>query len=369
MPKISVITPVYNGEKYIVQAMDSLLAQTYTDWESIIIDDGSNDSTPRILQQYTDPRIRIIRQQNAGEAGARNTGLLHATGEYIAYLDADDYYTPNALADLTDFLDKHPEYGMAYSNGRICDSDGNFIMTLTDIRPGIFTGNVLNQVVVSSNLVTVPTCTMTRRSVICELGLQFDRKRGLGTDWDFWIHLAAHAQFGYLDRMTCTYRVHRQNITRTTNFEKRKQDQIYGRLKVMKAAWFGNLSDQAKDRFFYDLLINLAAGDPQTQKEILNSEQFKALPDYMKVHLLHMTGIDVLEHDHDTNHARQHLEAAHQIHPNNQKIRLILLSLNVGRWFTLTIIKSSRFVRQLYISLTSTNYTRARKLRKYFGLR
>lgn len=369
MPKVSVITPVYNGEKYIKTAIDSLLAQSFQDWESIIVDDGSSDATPHILQQYGDARIHVIHQQNGGEATARNTGLAHACGEYVAFLDADDYYLPTALADLAEYLDQHPEFSVIYSNGQICDSDGNAFMTLTEIRPGIYTGNILEQVVVSSSVVTVPICTMTRRSAICDHGIEFDRNLVIGPDWDFWIQLAAHVGFGYLDRLTCTYRVHNKNITRTINIKKRKHDQIYGRLKVMKADWFAGLSDMAKDRFFYDLLINLATGDPQTQLGILHSQQVAALPDYIKVHLWHMTGIDVLKNDPDPSHARQYLQEALKIDPNNRKIRLILGGLRIGRWFTLGLINAWHFLRHIIKSVTSLNYTRSRKLQKYFGLR
>ena len=93
--------PVYNGELFIEQALDSLLAQSFQDWELIIVDDGSTDSTPFILNRYAvDPRIRVIRQNNAGEAGARNTGLDNMKGEYMAFLDADDIYLPSALSDF-----------------------------------------------------------------------------------------------------------------------------------------------------------------------------------------------------------------------------------------------------------------------------
>src|SRR5678816_1429776 len=104
MPKVSVITPVYNGQSYIDTAINGLLSQTLQDWELIVVDDGSTDSTPQILEKFTDQRIRIIKQQNGGEARARNVGLHNVTGEYVAFLDADDFYFPTALEELSAFL-------------------------------------------------------------------------------------------------------------------------------------------------------------------------------------------------------------------------------------------------------------------------
>ncbi len=243
MPKISVIMPVYNGELFVGQAIDSLLSQTFQDWELIVVDDGSTDGTSQILGQYTDSRIRIIRQKNRGEAGARNTGLDHMSGEYMAFLDADDLYLPNALSDMNSYLDQHPQYGSVFSDGHICDHQGNELMHLTDIRPGIFTGKILDPVVISSSVISVPVCTMTRVSSIRDHALHFDEKDNLiGTDWDFWIRLAVHVEFGYLDKLTCKYRIHETNITRVYGSEKRRKDYIYCRMKIINSNWFNKLS-------------------------------------------------------------------------------------------------------------------------------
>ena len=105
--KFSVIVPVYKVEKYLRDCIDSILNQTFTDFELILVDDGSPDSCPEICDGYAqaDARVRVIHQKNMGQAGARNTGLLHATGEYICFVDSDDYLSHNkvlqTLADKT----------------------------------------------------------------------------------------------------------------------------------------------------------------------------------------------------------------------------------------------------------------------------
>src|SRR4028118_491035 len=103
MKKVSVIIPVYQVEKYIAAAVQSVLEQTYKDFELLIIDDGSTDRSLEICQQFSDPRIKIIRQQNQGVCAARNTGIRHAQTEYLAFLDGDDLWLPTKL-------EKHVEH-------------------------------------------------------------------------------------------------------------------------------------------------------------------------------------------------------------------------------------------------------------------
>ncbi|WP_417608766.1 glycosyltransferase family 2 protein [Parasphingorhabdus sp.] len=123
-PSISVIMPVYNVEQYVPAAVDSVLAQTFTDFELIIVDDGGTDMSVEICASYDDPRIRIISQANRGLAGARNTGILEARGEYIALLDSDDSWDRDKLALHKIHLDNNPQVGVSYSGSRFIDADG-----------------------------------------------------------------------------------------------------------------------------------------------------------------------------------------------------------------------------------------------------
>src|SRR3990172_7899939 len=115
---VSVMMPAYNAGRYIAQSIESVLAQEYSNWELIIVNDGSSDKTPQIAARYTgDPRIKLVHQANGGEAAARNTALQHMRGDYVSFLDADDLYFPDALSNLSRFLDTHPEYGVVFSDG------------------------------------------------------------------------------------------------------------------------------------------------------------------------------------------------------------------------------------------------------------
>ena len=107
MARVSVIIPVFNVEKYIKECIDSVINQTLTDIEIICVDDGSTDNSLNLLKQYSDTRIKIISQENKGLAAARNEGVKHATGEYIAFLDSDDFLNYSALEKLYNLADKH----------------------------------------------------------------------------------------------------------------------------------------------------------------------------------------------------------------------------------------------------------------------
>ena len=125
MKKVSVIIPVYKVEKYIAATVQSVLEQTYQNLELLIVDDGSPDRSIEICQRFIDPRIKIIRQENRGVAAARNAGIRHAQGEYLAFLDADDLWSPEKLAKHVEHLAKSPDVGVSFSRSAFIDEEGN----------------------------------------------------------------------------------------------------------------------------------------------------------------------------------------------------------------------------------------------------
>ena len=127
--EITVLMPVYNGEKYLREAIDSVLSQTFSDFEFLIINDGSTDSTEEIIKSYTDPRIKLISQKNGGVSAALNTGLKNANGKYIARFDADDICFPNRLQVQYEFLIKNPDYILVGSDAEYMTEEGEYIFT------------------------------------------------------------------------------------------------------------------------------------------------------------------------------------------------------------------------------------------------
>lgn len=124
MKLVSVIVPVYNVENYIAQTIESVLNQTYSHFELLIIDDESPDRSLEICRQFSDPRIKIIGQKNRGLAGARNTGIRHARGEYLAFLDSDDLWLPEKLAQHIKHLETSPQVGVSFSRSEFIDGQG-----------------------------------------------------------------------------------------------------------------------------------------------------------------------------------------------------------------------------------------------------
>ena len=136
MPQVSIITPCYNASRFISQTIDSVLTQTFTDWEMIIVDDGSKDDSSDIVEKYVkkDSRIRLIQQPNGGSANARNHGIREATGRYIALLDADDLWLPQFLEKQIEFM-KEKNAICVYSSYKRIDENSNEILKPLICRP------------------------------------------------------------------------------------------------------------------------------------------------------------------------------------------------------------------------------------------
>ena len=126
-PRVSVVMPVFNVAPYVAEAVQSVLDQTFTDFELVIVDDGGTDNSIAICQTFDDPRIRIVHQQNRGLAGARHTGIAQRRGDLIALLDSDDRWRPEKLMLHVIHLDADTSVGVSYSGSRFIDADGHVL--------------------------------------------------------------------------------------------------------------------------------------------------------------------------------------------------------------------------------------------------
>ena len=194
-PLVSIIIPAYNAEKYIQRALESALAQTYKDIEIIVIDDGSTDKTAEIIKTYQDPRIIYIFQKNQGQGPARNNGIKKSQGEYITFLDADDYYFPEKVEKQVRFLENHPEYQAVYCNALHFYSDNP---TVIFKKKGNFhSGDIFKDLLESSYI--NPNTIMIYRKVLDKAGL-FNENRYYPEDWELWLRISRTGfRFGYLD--------------------------------------------------------------------------------------------------------------------------------------------------------------------------
>jgi glycosyltransferase involved in cell wall biosynthesis len=202
MPLISVITPVYNGEKTIKETIESVLNQTFQDFELIVINDGSQDATVEIVKQVEDSRLKLFSYPNAGQATSRNRGVSQAVGKYIAFLDADDLWTADKLDAQLQTLQANPQAAVAYSWTNCIDESsqflrrGSYITAIGDVYAKLLLINFLEN---GSN-------PLIRAEALAEVG-EFDASLTPAEDWDMWLRLAAHYQFVVVPSPQVLYRV------------------------------------------------------------------------------------------------------------------------------------------------------------------
>ncbi len=199
LPKVSVIMPAYNHGRYIGEAIQSVLNQTYADWELMIVNDGSTDSTADAVARFDDRRIHYIFQTNKGVSEARNVAIGASSGEYLAFLDADDLFHPWNLETQVAHLDRNPEIGLTYVSRTEIDQDGN---PLRFHRPPLKT--TLKELILGFPF--CPSDFMIRRSWIERVG-SFNRCYVINEDRDFFLRLAlAGCQFAGTDRFLACHR-------------------------------------------------------------------------------------------------------------------------------------------------------------------
>lgn len=208
MSTVSVIIPAYNQADYLAPAVQSALDQTHADVEVIIVDDGSTDHTSQVAQSFTDPRVCYVYQVNRGLSGARNTGIRHATGRYLTYLDSDDLFLPEKIAILLAEIERHPRSGFVAGQAVPIDEEGQSIGKLFDKGlpvhlPDLLLGNPLH---VGSVLVS--------RDWQERVGF-FDETLRSYEDWDMWLRLAlAGCPMACVAQPVSLYRFHRHQMTR-----------------------------------------------------------------------------------------------------------------------------------------------------------
>lgn len=280
--------PAYNAERYIGQAIESVLAQSYRYWELVIVDDGSTDRTADITRRYTDPRIKLIHQANGGEASARNTALGNMNGEFLAFLDSDDLFLPHHLESTVGYLSGHDEMDGVYTDGYYIDQAENRLQTLSSRRRGPFEGRLFEQVVFASDVFGPPVCVVLRTRLIHSYGLKFDENIMIGPDWDFFIKYADLASFGYLDQYNCLYRLHTNNISIQTGLERRALEHAKCRINAIGMKNFHTCSIGTRVAVFYDLLVNLLTDFPHRQEEITQWPEFNGLPKWEQSRLFRL---------------------------------------------------------------------------------
>src|SRR3989338_8656405 len=203
MPKVSVVIPTYNRGKYIAATINTVLNQTYKDFEIIVIDDGSTDDTQRELEQFGG-KIKIITQPNSERAVSRNNGVKNSTGAYIAFLDSDDLWSPDKLEKQVDVLDNFRDIVLVYGQSYRINNKGEQIKTARRQMHG-FSGNVFEKLLMRNFIVSATP--MIKRE-------DFDKTTGFQTkyipyeDWEFWLRFSLLGEFYFLPNPLSYYRIH-----------------------------------------------------------------------------------------------------------------------------------------------------------------
>jgi glycosyltransferase involved in cell wall biosynthesis len=203
VPLISVIVPAYNAEATLLETIDSIRHQTFSDFELIVIDDGSTDQTLGRVQSVRDPRVRIFTGLNQGLAASRNCGIEWSAGEFISFIDADDIWTPDKLELQLDALRRRPGAALAYSWTAFVDSDGHFLFAK---ESSWFEGDVYADLLRNCNFVASGSNILVRRSCAVAVG-GFDATLEAAHDWDFCLRIAARWPFAVVPRYQILYRI------------------------------------------------------------------------------------------------------------------------------------------------------------------
>ena len=210
MPKVSVIIITYNRAELLRSAITSVLNQTFQDFELIVVDDASQDNTAAVVQAFNDERIRYIRHEtNKKEAGARNTGVQNAGGEYIAFLDDDDEWLPEKLQRQVDLLDKCAAIvGCVYTGyPKIDKVTGKIVDQIVPSKRG----NIFEDMFIQ-NWVGTPSTVLIRKTCFEKVGL-FDESIAFSLDYDMWIRISKEYQFEYIRDPLVNYYVHENKLS------------------------------------------------------------------------------------------------------------------------------------------------------------
>jgi len=248
-PLVSVIMPAYNAAPFIAAAIDSVLAQTYTQFELIVVDDGSTDETAHIVHSYG-RRVRYIFQQNARQAAARNCGLRQASGELCAFIDADDIWLPEKLEKQVAFFKQHPEVGLVYCSMQMIDRGGN---SLKECQANL-RGEALSQILLGKLAGVGGSTSIVPRRVVEEIG-GFDTSLPPCEDTDLFWRIASLYPIDYLDEVLVLYRLHSQNdhyhLENMTRAWKLLYRKALGNRRVQQLGW--RFRCQCYGRLYYML--------------------------------------------------------------------------------------------------------------------
>lgn len=251
MALISVVVPVYNGELTVEETVRSVLNQTFSDFELIVINDGSTDSTPDILSKIQDPRLKVFSYSNAGLSASRNRGIKLASGELISFIDADDLWTPTKLESQLNALLANPRSAISYSWTNCIDASGNLLDFGIHVTAD---GDVFSKLLKFFFLGSGSNA-LIRKQVFDEVGY-FDETLTSAEDWDMFLRIASQYDFSAVPEPQILYRISDNSMSRNVIRQERES------LKVIERAYSrepGKSISHLKKYTYANLFIYLAS--------------------------------------------------------------------------------------------------------------
>jgi glycosyltransferase involved in cell wall biosynthesis len=228
---VSVLIPVYNTEKYIEETINSVLNQTHANFELIVVDDGSTDSTALLVEKFCkiDARVKLIRQKNQGVSAARNTGFNASKGDFIAYLDADDVWRSKNLELWLQKFASDDDFGVVHSDCQVIDSNSNKVNTF---HHG-YEGYLLDNLLLGGKWINGTSGSLVKRKIVESVG-GFDLDLSTGADQEFFFRIASKGKVGRVAEVLWYYRIHSNNMHYNTKLYERDTLLAYKRAKQNK---------------------------------------------------------------------------------------------------------------------------------------
>ena len=251
--KISIILPTYNGSAYLRNSIESVLRQTYINWELIVVNDCSTDDTENIVNEYIklDTRIKLItNEKNMKLPASLNIGFKHATGDYFSWTSDDNMYRPDALSTLSEYLDTNENCSLVYSNYMNIDENGSELFLSELPEPSLLVrGN------------TVGASFLYRRSVAQKAG-QYDTNLFLAEDYDYWVQLSRYGELHHINNDLYCYRRHSQSLSETK--KKKVEEQEH---KVFEKNFYFLYTKALKEGLEYMLFDSFIRSSDETVRD------------------------------------------------------------------------------------------------------
>lgn len=265
-PLVSVLIPAYNCEAYVIEAVSSMLSQTFSDFELLVIDDGSTDSTRKLLESMHDPRIRLVtNESNIGLIGTLNRGLELAIGRYIARMDADDISAPERLEKQVQYFEEHPEIHVLGSMVNLINEQGKVFGTIAGYPKD---ADEIHRYLLRECCLIHPSVMFRKDTVLTAGGYSSSARHA--EDYDLWLRLSDHHKIANLPDKLVSYRMHRNQVS-IKNLATQHQIAQSCRMAALKRrSMLGEVVSDVEQVVYAGLWRRLSAAECTLGREYLN---------------------------------------------------------------------------------------------------